>query len=114
MKDTSPPRARAPGRRPGVIPKKQRGGRGGPASFSSGTAARGCQAPLESSVLGPIADAVAAHHQKSDRNAKEVQRVAREAAVSLRAAQDLLQAPVTGITPFPSPPPGPHQPPPRR
>ena len=73
------------------------------------------QAPSESSVLGPIAGAMAAHRQEPNRNAEEVRRVAREAADALRAAQDLLLVPATGIAPLPStsPPPGaaPLQPP---
>ena len=49
----------------------------------------------------PITDANALRHQEPNHDADEIWRMPREAADAARAAQDILQAPVTGITSLP-------------
>ena len=113
-RDTSPLPLRVPGRRSAAIPDKQSLHQHAyqPPPLPSASLHRPPPGPHQ-----PIADAMAPHHQESNRDADEGRRVARAAANAARAAQDLLHpTPVTGITPLPSAtslhqlPPGPHQP----
>ena len=113
-RDTSPLPLRVPGRRSAAIPDKQSLHQHAyqPPPLPSASLHRPPPGPHQ-----PIADAMAPHHQESNRDADEGRRVARAAANAARAAQDLLHpTPVTGITPLPSttslhqPPQGTHQP----
>ena len=68
--------AAAPVPRRNTIPKKPRDNRGGPATSRGGSTAHGRHTSSASSVLGTIADAMAAHQQAPDRNIEAARRAA--------------------------------------